>query len=198
LRGLASAAGVLALTAATFAQSALLERVRAAAEGGDFAAAARIAGEESDAGLRAQAEVWLYFRAADFARAYDAALDGLAVRPDDPWIAERAGACAWYLRSPANARAAAERLAAIVRRLPETERATWSAALGELEHQAGLLESEDRRASAAEARARWVALLALAACAGAGGWLAWRARGYRMSSTPSPLDGSKSEGGAAP
>ena len=149
-----------------FAQTTL-DEVRTRAEAGDYAQALDAAEAESDAFLRAQAEVWLYFRARDFRASLAAAQRGLAARGGDPWLLERAAASALHLRDAALADEWTRRFEQRVSRLDASEAEAWREVALERAGEAQALMLAEQRARSALARARWVACLALAATAAA-------------------------------
>lgn len=154
------------------AQSTTLQGVIDAAGSNHFRDALALAQAEPDPTLRAQAEVWLYIRANDFERAQRAALAGLAQRPDDPWLAERAGVSAITLRDGARAREASDALARIVANMPPEQRSTWIAPAAWLAAGVQRWQTDERRTTTALAHARWCAAIAIGACLAACLWLA--------------------------
>ena len=152
-------AAVLSLLLATPARAQdVFERARERAEAGEFAAALEVARSATDRLEGAQAEVWVMFRARDFAACLAAVERGLAAAPDDPWLLERGSACALRLRDPELARAWADRLASA-----DPEGIEVEARVAEAERLVSARTARDR----ALVRARWTAtgLLALAGIA---------------------------------
>ena len=144
-----------------------LDRVRDRASAGEYAAARELAEAEPDALLRAQAEVWLFYRARDFRASLAAAERGLQARPGDPWLVERAAASAQRLRRGPLALTWARRLEVTVEGLGAEDAAPWTPTVEERLRDAQRLVALERRASRALQRAQWVALGALTAASGA-------------------------------
>jgi predicted Zn-dependent protease len=161
----------LSLPAAS-AQSTTLQGVIDAAGSNRFRDALALAEAEPDPTLRAQAKVWLYIRANDFERAQRAALAGLAQRPDDPWLTERAGVSAITLRDGAHASEASDALARILATMPPEQRSTWTAPAEWLASGVRRWQTDERRTRAALTRARWLTAIAIGACLAACLWLA--------------------------
>lgn len=142
-----------------------LDEVRAWAEAGDYAQALSAAEAESDAFLRAQAEVWLNFRARDFRASLAAAQRGLAARGGDPWLLERAAASALHLRDAGLAGDWTRRLEQRISQLDGNEAAAWREVALERADETRALVLAEQRTRSALSRARWVACLALGATA---------------------------------
>jgi hypothetical protein len=140
-----------------------LAQVHAAAESGEFAAALQLARSEVDPLTALRCEVWLHYRARDFALAQTAAERALELSPDELWLAERALACALWRRDPQQAQLGLRRMERIFAQASAAERERFAEPLARAESATGGLLDTAVRASKAAARARAVGLSLLAA-----------------------------------
>lgn len=131
--------------------------VQSAAERGEFATAHERALAESDPLTRSRALVWLHYRARDFVAARSAAETGLALAPQDLWLAERALASALWLRDPWAASRSLERLQALLGAAPEESAAPFRASLEEARASVARLRSDTEAARGARNRSVGVA-----------------------------------------
>jgi hypothetical protein len=161
----------VALCAGARAQDTFAD-VQTAAESGEFARALELARAQPQPLDALRAEVWLRFRARDFAQAQSAAERALALAPEELWLAERALACALWRRDPAPAQLALARFEASFSRARPSEREGFSSALAEASLQTASLQDSTARARAALVRARAVALCLLGAALAVLGGLA--------------------------
>lgn len=149
-----------------------LALVQRAAQEGEFARALEIVRAESDPLSALRAQVWLDFRARDFAGAQRSVQAALALAPEELWLAERAVACALWQRDAQLAQHHLAGFESVFDRAPESRRGDFRAALADAQVQAALLVSGEQRAQAALARARAVALGLLTLAVATLAWLA--------------------------
>lgn len=131
--------------------------VQSAAERGEFAAAQERALAEPDPLTRSRALVWLHYRARDFVAARSAAETGLALAPQDLWLAERALASALWLRDPQGASRSLGRLEALLGAAPEERAAPFRGGLEEARASVARLRSDTEAARGARHRSVGVA-----------------------------------------
>ena len=157
-----------------------LAEVQRAAGDGDFARGLRLARAESDPLTALRAEVWLMYRARDFDASYAAAERGLAIAPGDVWLAERASACARWLRDPTLAQDCLTRFTANASAAEPALRETFREPLSQARTQTAELVADADRTRAARVRARAVSLTILAVVLGL---LSWCGLGLRRLSS---------------
>lgn len=155
-----------ALLAAAPVQTSGFERALELVGERRFLAALDAADRERDELRRAQARVYVLVAGRDFAAALAAARAGLAIEPADPWLLERAAACALALEAPG---VAAEMARALAAALPgaalEPDRRAELARAADLHLAAAEdLVERDRRAGAGLRRARSLSLGVLLLC----------------------------------
>ena len=141
-----------------------LAEVQRAVEVGEFARGLALAQSDTDPLNALRAEVWLRYRARDFAFAHDAAERGLRIAPGDLWLCERSLACALWLRDPPLAERALARFEAQLAAAPSADQQPFKAAVTEARLQTATLRQGAQRAHSADLRARTgAALLFIAA-----------------------------------
>ncbi|MCC6406385.1 MAG: hypothetical protein IT453_04400 [Planctomycetes bacterium] len=165
-----TSAGVLATLAATPAVAQTFDDVRAAVEAGDYAAGRTLAERIADPIERARVTVWVDYGARDYVGAALAARAGLALAPQDAWLAERAAAAALSYRDPVAAANALDALDRGLAALPESERDAWKSSADAYRRTANELAARATAGIDANLRARATVLALLGAAVLAVAW----------------------------
>lgn len=155
-RGLAARLAICVLAVGASARADTVSEVQRAAEAGEFSRALQLARAEVDPLISLRAQVWLHYRARDFDAAFAVAEQGLAVAPDDLWLAERATAAALWLGEPVRAERALARFSSGMHSAPAAAAEPFRGLLEAARTQCAELSSAATRARRALTRARWM------------------------------------------